>query len=55
MAKRFVLTSSARLEKVYFETVADAEAFLASRKISQENICLADKIKDEVILVRNYY
>jgi len=55
MAKQFVLTSSARLEKVYFETVADAEAFLASKKISQENICLADQIKDEVIFLRNYY
>lgn len=57
MAKRFVayvLTSSARLEKVSFETVAAAEAFLASKKLTEESVCLSDVVTDKVVFVRNY-
>jgi hypothetical protein len=57
MTKQFVayvLTSSARLEKVSFETVAAAEAFLASRELSQETVCLSDMITDKVVFVRSF-
>jgi hypothetical protein len=54
MTKRFVLTSSARLEKVSFETITAAEAFLASRKLSEESVCLSDAVTDKVVFVRNF-
>ena len=54
MTNRFVLTSSARLEKVSFETVAAAEAFMATRKLQEESICLSDIVTDKIVFVRSF-
>jgi hypothetical protein len=54
MSKRFVLTSSARLVSVAFESVAAAEAFLSGQKLSEEVICLSDKVTDNIVFLRNY-
>ena len=51
---RYVLTSSARIEFVSFETVAAAEAFLASRRMSEEMVCLSDRVTDKIVFQRNY-
>ena len=51
---RYVLTSSARMESVSFESVAAAEAFLASRKMSEEMVCLSDRHTDKIVFQRNY-
>lgn len=54
MAKRFVLTSSARLESVDFETLEAVEAFLASRKLSEESVYCIDAVTDTVVFHRSY-
>jgi hypothetical protein len=54
MTNRFVLTSSARLEKVSFETIAAAEAFMTTCKLREESVCLSDMITDKVVFVRSF-
>jgi hypothetical protein len=49
----YLLTSSCRASSVSFASVSEAEAFLASRKLSEETVCLCDKAGN-VIFTRTY-
>jgi cysteine synthase len=48
------LTSSARLDYVSFDSISDAEAFLAARKLSQETVCLVHIASGAVVFTRSY-
>ena len=52
--KRYRLTSSCRVEYVDFATIAEAENFLANRKLSQEGVSLIDKLSGDTVFCRNY-
>lgn len=49
----YLLTSSCRASSVSFASVSEAEAFLASRKLSEETVCLCDNAGN-VVFTRNY-
>ncbi len=49
----YLLTSSCRASSVSFASVSEAEAFLASRKLSEETVCLCDNAGN-VVFTRTY-
>lgn len=48
------LTSSCRISYVSFASISEAEAFLASRKLSCETVCLVHVATDSVVFTRSY-
>ncbi len=54
MIKQFVLTSSARVTTVLFESIQAAEEFLSFCKPSKETVCLTDLFDDEIVFTRTY-